>query len=757
MKKSTALCSIANPSAVHDRQFQINAGRIDRSPSSVNLLLVTQARILAGQTIADRYVIAGEIGRGAMGVVYRARDSRYDRDVALKVLDSRVASGVSSERFLQEIRTAARLSHPHIVPLHDSGESDGVLFYVMPFVDGPTLRHRIEREKRIPTAEAIRITRQVASALDYAHRLGIVHRDIKPDNVMFHQGEAVVTDFGIAKALISLAGEHLTSTGTTLGTPAYMSPEQAAGASDVDARSDQYSLACVLYEMLGGSPPFTGGSAQAIIAKRFFETPPPIRSIAADVPDSISRALSRALALETPKRFGTTAEFADALDVPEAAAVSVKKTKGRLSIAVLPFANLSSDPDNEYFADGVTEEIINALTRVSALDVVSRTSTFAFKGRNEDIREIGRRLDVVHVLEGTVRKAGPRLRLTAQLIDVESGYHLWSERYDRELADVFAIQDEMAENIVTALRVVLTPKEAQAVKAIPVSDVRAYEYYLRGRQLFHQHRRAGHHDAIEWYRRAIEIEPGYALAYAGIADSSSLLYLYREATPENLARAEESSRRALELNPNLAEAHAAHGLALSLRKRWKEASEEFERALELDPQSFEAAYFHGRASFAHGEYEKSAKMFTRAAENRPDDYQALAMLTMPLDRLGRTREKKEAAARALAAIEHRLSINPGESRAWYLGAVQLMDLGQRERAFQWADRAIAVDPTEVSTFYNLGCVYAIAGERDRAIEHLERAVQLGFAQREWVDNDNDWDAVRDDPRFEQILAQIGPS
>ncbi len=725
-------------------------------PLSVNLLLVTQARILAGHTFADRYVIAGEIGRGAMGVVYRARDSRHDRDVALKVLDSHVASGVSSERFLQEIRTAARLSHPHIVPLHDSGEIDGVLFYVMPFVDGPTLRHRLEREKRIPTAEAIRITKQVASALDYAHRLGIVHRDIKPDNVMFHQGEAVVTDFGIAKALTSLAGEHLTGTGTTLGTPAYMSPEQAAGASDVDARSDQYSLACVLYEMLGGSPPFTGGSAQAIIAKRFFETPPPIRSIAADVSDTISRALSRALALETPKRFETTAEFAEALGVPEAATAGVKKTKGRLSIAVLPFANLSSDPDNEYFADGVTEEIINALTRVSALDVVSRTSTFAFKGRNEDIREIGRRLDVVHVLEGTVRKAGSRLRLTAQLIDVESGYHLWSERYDRELADVFAIQDEMAENIVTALRVVLTPKEAQAVKAIPVSDVRAYEYYLRGRQLFHQHRKAGHHDAIEWYRRAIEIEPGYALAYAGIADSSSLLYLYREATPENLARAEESSRRALELNPNLAEAHAAHGLALSLRKRWKEATEEFERALELDPQSFEAAYFHGRASFAHGEYEKSAEMFTRAAENRPDDYQALAMLTMPLDRLGRTREKTEAAARALAAIEHRLAINPGESRAWYLGAVQLIDLGQRERAFQWGARAIAVDPTEVSTFYNLGCMYAIAGERDRAIEHLERAVQLGFAQREWVDNDGDWDAVRDDPRFEQILAQIGP-
>ncbi|MEO7684242.1 MAG: tetratricopeptide repeat protein, partial [Gemmatimonadaceae bacterium] len=233
---------------------------------------------------------------------------------------------------------------------------------------------------------------------------------------------------------------------------------------------------------------------------------------------------------------------------------------------MLPFANLSADPDTEYFADGIAEDIINALTRIRALDVVSRTSAFAFKGRNQDIRQIGKQLDVGNVLEGTVRRAGQRLRVNAQLIDVNSGYHLWSDRYDRELADVFAIQDEIAENIVSSLSLVLTPSEALAVKALPVNDVRAYEYYLRGRQLFHQHRKAAHHEAIEWYKRAIEIDPNYALAYAGIADSSSLLYLYREATPENLARAEDASRRALELAPSLPEAHAARGLAFSLRK-----------------------------------------------------------------------------------------------------------------------------------------------------------------------------------------------
>ena len=714
---------------------------------------MTQANALAGRTIAERYTVDHEVGRGAMGVVYRAHDARHDRTIALKVLDPAISRGIGSDRFLREIQTAARLSHPHIVALHDSGESDGLLFYVMPFIDGETLRQRLERDKRIPAAEAVHITRQLASALDYAHGLGIVHRDIKPENVMFYQGEAVVTDFGIAKAVNIAGGEGLTLTGATLGTPAYMSPEQAAGARDLDARSDQYSLACVLYEMLGGRPPFTGTSAQAIIAKRFVETPQPIRAFIAEVPEIVSRALERAMAMETGDRFSTTAEFGEAIGKAFDGKVNANVT-GRPSIAVLPFANLSADPDSEYFADGVAEEIINALTRIRSLDVVSRTSAFAFKGRSQDIRQIGQQLEVGNVLEGSVRKAGQRLRVNAQLINVGSGYHLWSDRYDRDLSDVFAIQDEIASNIVAALRLVLTPSEAQAVKVMPVNDVRAYEFYLRGRQLFHQHRKVAHHEAIELYRRAIEIDPRYALAYAGIADSSSLLYMYREATLENLTRAEESSLRAIELNPDLPEAHAARGLALTLRKNWSEATKEFERALELDPRSFEAAYYHGRTSVAEGQFEKAAEMFARAAESRPDDYQAISMRGLALRQLGRIDEANETARRALTAMERRVAINPGESRAWYLGAVDLMHLGERKRAFEWAEHAIAVDPNEVSTFYNVGCMYALAGEKDRALTNLERAVQLGFAQREWIENDTDWDSVRDDPRFDKIRAQV---
>jgi TolB-like protein/Flp pilus assembly protein TadD len=690
-----------------------------------------------------------------MAVVYRGHDTRHRREVALKILHRELAATIGTDRFLQEIRTAARLNHPHIVPLHDSGESDGLLYYVMPFVDGRTVRQRLEGEGKIPVDESLRIARQVAGALDYAHRLGVVHRDIKPENVMLYEGEALVTDFGIAKALTAAGGENLTRTGTALGTPAYMSPEQAAGDQELDARSDQYSLACVLYEMLTGQPPFTGSTSQAVIAKRFSETPKPVTAATTGISDSVGRAVMRALAREPAARFATTAEFASALRAPGKKTGSGKN--GRRSIAVLPFANMSADPDNEYFTDGIAEEIINALTKVQALDVASRTSAFAFKGRSEDMREIGRKLGVGTVLEGSVRKAGSRLRITAQLVDVDSGYHLWSERYDRELADVFAIQDEIAGNIVKALRVVLTPAEADAIKATPASDVRAYEFYLRGRQLFHQHRKAAHRQAIEWYQKAIELDPNYALAYAGIADSSSFLYMYREATPANLQAAEEASRKALQLDPNLAEAHAAHGLAVSLRNKWDEAATSFDRALALDPRSFEAAYFYGRAALAHGDYEKAEEMFARAAENRPDDYQAVGFQAMALHKLGREEEALAAHSREVAAAERRIEINPGESRALYLGATGLMQLGQRERALDWANRAIATDPDEVSTLYNVGCVYSVAGEYDRALDSLERAIQRGFAHREWIEHDPDWDPVRSDPRFVRILESVKPA
>ncbi|MGE5750230.1 MAG: protein kinase domain-containing protein [Gemmatimonas sp.] len=404
------------------------------------------------RALGDRYTIENEIGRGGMATVYRARDPRHDRSVAVKVLNADIAASLGTERFLQEIKTVASLTHPHIVPVHDSGETGGVLYYVMPHISGETLREKIAREKQLSPAEAVRLTRTLASALDFAHRHGVVHRDMKPENVMMFEGEPLILDFGIAKAISVAGGESLTRTGVAIGTPAYLSPEQASGETQLDGRSDQYSLACVVYEMLSGQPPFVASTPQAVIAKRFSELPkrfPP----GVNVPSGASDVLLRALSLDPAERFPTVSEFARALElaIPAEAADS-----GRRSIAVLPFTNMSADAENEFFTDGISEEIINALTKVRALDVASRTSAFAFKGNKEDISAIGRKLKVHTVLEGSVRKAGSRLRISTQLVDVATSFQLWSERYDREMEDVFAIQDEIATSIVNALKVVLT-------------------------------------------------------------------------------------------------------------------------------------------------------------------------------------------------------------------------------------------------------------------------------------------------------------
>jgi serine/threonine-protein kinase len=445
---------------------------------------MSDLRSRLGNGLTSRYSLDRELGQGGMAVVYLAHDLRHDREVALKVLRPEISAEIGAERFLREIKLAAGLTHPHILPVFDSGEADGLLFYVMPSMEGRSLRERMDRERQLPLADALRITREVASALDYAHRHNVVHRDIKPENILLHEDAAMVADFGIGKAL-SGEGASLTQTGLSLGTPAYMSPEQAAGELGADGRSDLYSLGCVLYEMLAGEPPFTGISAQAIIAKRFISPIPKIRTTR-DVPEAVDSAVTRALARTPVDRFASAAEFAAALrDIqrePAAGAAAEPARANPRAIAVLPLSNMSADPENEYFADGMTEEIINALAKVPAMQVASRTSSFAFKGKEVDVRQIGEKLGVSSVLEGSVRKVGNRIRITAQLISVENGYHLWSESYDRQLEDVFAVQDEISRAIVDALKLRLADDAAQVVA--PTKNLEAYTLYLKGRFFF---------------------------------------------------------------------------------------------------------------------------------------------------------------------------------------------------------------------------------------------------------------------------------
>jgi serine/threonine protein kinase/Tfp pilus assembly protein PilF len=706
------------------------------------------------------YSVDRELGRGGMATVYLAQDSKHDRTVALKVLHPELASSLGPDRFLREIKLAARLNHPHILPLFDSGEKDGFLYYVMPYVEGESLRERLDRQKQLPVEEAVHHTSAIASALDYAHRQGIIHRDIKPENVMLYEGEAMVMDFGIAKALSAAGSDTLTQTGVMIGTPAYVSPEQAAGATDLDARTDEYSLACVLYEMLTGERPFSGPTPQAVMSKRFTETAKPVRTIRPNIPDHVERALTKAMSVDTSARYRTVAMFGQALasgavSTPtDTATVPQQAVSAAKSVAVLPFINMSNDPDNEYFADGMAEEIINALSKIQSLRVASRMQSFPLKGKNEDVAEVGRKLHVSTVLDGSVRRIGNRLRITAQLVNVADGYQLWTERYDREMEDVFAIQDDIAQAIVKALRVILTEGERKAIEKGRVANVQAYDFYLRGRQYFHQLSRKNLEFAKQMFNRAINIDPEYAIAHAGVADSCSILYMYFDARDFNLRQADSASLKALELDPELAEAHASRGLAVSLSKRWEEASQEFEKAMRLDPKLYEAPYFYGRARFAEGKADEAIKMFERASTIRPEDFQAPVLLAQAYDSLGDTANAESWYRRGVQILGERMELNPDDTRALILGAVALARLGERERSLDMANRALSVDPDDSALLYNVACVYASLNENERAIEVLERAIDRGFGQREWIETDPDLKSIRGTPRYEALLKAM---
>lgn len=701
------------------------------------------------RALAGRYAVRRVLGVGGAATVYLADDLKHRRQVALKVLRPEVAASVGLERFMQEIGVAARLNHPHILTLHDSGEAAGLFYYVMPYVEGESLRDRIERQRQMPLEDAVAIACDIAEALDYAHRHGVIHRDVKPENILFEDNHAAIADFGVARGVTAATRQRLTDAGFVIGTPEYMSPEACAGDGAVDGRSDEYALACVLYEMLAGRPPFTAATPQSVIARHLADSVPPLGTVRPDAPANVVRGVMRALAKAPADRFPTLQAFADALRSaaadPEAAALA-------RSAAVLPFANSSGLPEDEVLSDGITEEIINALSHIGGLRVASRTSVFVYKGKREDVRSIGAQLHVRAVLEGSVRRSGSRLRVSAQLVNVADGYLLWSERYDREMADVFAIQDEIANSIAGALQVILSEDEREALGRVPTRDIRAYEYYLRGRQFFHQSRRRTLQFAEEMFRRAIALDPGYAQAWAGLADSSSMLEMYYPGMNPEPGLAEEASAKALALAPRLPEAHAARGFALWQAKRVDEAVTELEEARHLDPKQFEARYFLARMRFGQGRIAEAADLFEEAARAR-EDPQARFFAAQCYAALGRAADAEAAYRRALHVVRLHLELNPDDSRAATMCAVALCRLGERDEGLEWANRARAIDPDDSGVLYNVACLFALEGQRDDALACLEQAFKSGFGARDWIANDPDLASLRGDPRFQALLAR----
>ena len=629
--------------------------------------------------VADRYTITREVGRGGMATVFLGDDLKLDRRVAIKVLHPQLATGLGVERFLREIKTAAGLNHPHIVALHESGEAGGLLFYVMPYIEGETLRGRLNREGQLPIEDAVRIACDVAEALSYAHSRGVVHRDIKPENIMFSAGTAMVTDFGIARAVTAASREPITDTGIIVGTPAYMSPEQAGPNGQIDGRSDIYSLGCVVYEMLTGSTPFTGWSAQAVIARHSLEPVAPIHVVRPAVRHVVEQAVLTALAKAPADRFSTAAQFAAALTERDGATADVD---GGQSIAVLPFANLSGDRDFEYFSDGIAEEVINALTQLPGLRVAARTSSFAFRGPAIELTEVGAKLKVATVLEGSVRKAGNRLRISVQLVKVADGYHLWSERYDREMPDVFAIQDEIAKAVATRLQVALGGEEAPLVTPA-TGSLDAYHLYLRGRYYLSQ-RGLALKNALECFHQAIALDSNYALAHAGFADACTILAEYGFAPPNELRpKARAAVQKALHLAPELAEVHCASGaLSFMCDWDWDRAARDLRRAVELNPRSVAARqWLSYYLVFVEGRFDEGLDQARRAVDLDP----LAPLLVMQL-------------------------------------GMTLMGAGRYEEALAPLLRARAFAPMMFLPTIHLGLLYNHLGRSDEAIAPLEVAV-----------------------------------
>jgi len=746
--------------------------------------MTLQQRLEEG--LGGRYAIERELGQGGMAVVFLAHDSRHERKVAVKVLRPEISAEIGAERFLREIKLAAGLTHPHILPVYDSGEADGLLFYVMPSMEGRSLRERLDKERQLPLGESLRITREVASALDYAHRHQVVHRDIKPENILLHEGNAMVADFGIGKAL---SGATITQTGIAVGTPTYMSPEQASGDTDVDGRSDLYSLACVLYEMLTGEPPFTGATAQAIIAKRFVAPIPSVR-VSRDIPERVDAAVTRALARTPVDRFPTAAEFAEALRLlssddgqtgQRTGHDTQKGADAKKAIAVLPFANMSADPENEYFSDGMTEEIINALAKVPGLQVASRNSCFAFKGKQLDTREIGDKLGVGSVLEGSVRKIGNRIRITTQLVNVENGYHLWSETYDRQLEDVFAIQEEIARAIVEALKLRLTREHEQLV--VPTRNLEAYNLYLKARFFYHRYNELALRKSIDLFQRVLLLEPGYARAYAGMADCWCRLADDWVAPDEAYPQAKATAMRALQSDPDLAEASCSLGKVLA----WYEwdfsgAEQQLRRAVSLAPNDAEAHWAFGSLLPTVGLLGEGIAEVRRALELNPLDPGYGRWLARLLLYAG---DYSGAAAQGEKVVEldetyflayldlgsaHLAQGQPERALAWYRkgqgleSSVRsydafivraLADLHREEEAEEILSRLEEESRQHYVRSEIVAMGYAALGSLDKAFSSLDRAYQTRSAGLIYLHLDPGYKPLRADPRFGELVRRIG--
>jgi serine/threonine-protein kinase len=742
---------------------------------------------LAGTKLGN-YEIESLLGRGGMGVVYKARQISLNRPIALKILPPTLSSDSSFvKRFHREAQAVAQLHHPNIVQVHDIAEEKGLHFFSMEYIEGRTLDKLLEEKGRLEVDEAIRIISQAALALEHAHTNGIIHRDIKPSNIILDKpGSVKVMDFGLARMTDDRS--KLTQSGTLMGTLDYMSPEQCRG-EELDERTDIYSLGVVLYETLTGKTPFDASNEAALIYKIINEEAPGVESLSPDLPRHASVVAHRATAKNKEDRYGGISEFLEDLRALRST-VSIKMVPEEdpsPSIAVLPFVNMSADPEQEYFCDGLAEELINALTQLEGLHVVARTSAFFFKGKDVKIRDVGRELNVETVLEGSVRKAGNRVRITAQLVKVDDGYHLWSEKYDRHMEDIFAIQDEISETILDRLKPKLLEKAKPELRKRQTVDLKAYNLYLKGRWFFNKQTGQGLKTAIECFEEAIEKAPDFALAYSGLADSYLMLPYYELVAPNEIypkAReaalkaleiddtvaeahtslagikgiydwdwesAEKSFGTALELNPGYTTAHQWHAMQLTFRGRFDEAIAEMNQALELDPLSLYVNRDAGVMFFFAHKLDRAIEVLRRTLELDPNYGGAHFFLglaywlnSMHEEAIAEFEEERKVAGRLDLVLE-----------TW-LGNIDAL-MGRTEEARQVLKKMMQRSRTDYVPSGFIAVLSFSLGEIDQGFEWLERAYKerdsfLCFLK---VDPYYELFNLHSDSRYQEMLKKVG--
>lgn len=730
---------------------------------------MTDLRATLERTLGDIYSFERELQGGAMSRVFVAMDRQLGREIVMKVLPPEVAAELSADRFRREIQLAAKLQHPHIVPLLSSGEIDGTPYFTMPFVEGESLRARLKRVGELPIPEAVRILRDVASAISYAHKHGVVHRDIKPDNVMLSDEFALVTDFGVAKALRASTrpseAQTLTGLGITLGTPAYMSPEQATADPSVDHRADIYAFGVMAYEMLTGTVPFVGRTTQATLAAHATEKPEAIERRRPGVPSALGALIMRCLEKRPADRPQNAAEVLHELEgisvtsgSPKArgrsalifmgaaaavvlAALAVFRISRRnpaaadqpvaqlRSVAVLPLANVGGNAQDEYFSDGMTDELANALSKLPGLRVASRTSAYAFKGKtNIDVGEIGRKLNVQAILEGVVRRSGDRLRVGAQLTNVRDGLAIWSDTYERRSSDVFAVQDDIARSIADALKLKLGSKAAELSSASRgTENLEAYDSYLRGRYFWNRRGAANLRKALTYFEESIAKDSSFARAYAGLAITHAILPEYTDSPPpDGLAKTRSAAARALALDSTIAEAHTALGLAATHAWDFRAAEAEYRKAIALDPGYPTGHQWYGELLYHTGRIDSSFVETRQAITLDP-------LAPIPFEALGYALSLAGRYDQAIEQYRRADELSPALTLTLLLVGDAQLQMGQTQQAVQAYEQAAGADRETLLTKGKLCHAYGVAGRVAEGRKLLSEIERRGEKEREpWV-------------------------